>query len=111
MFTSCQANKAEVSSLQQSKLIHRPTHDQIEQLQGKINHLESLLSSLSNVEPLAAADTIRSWRQDGLIDLPASHSGRPHQERIDVSTADEAIEAPATFDTPPTDQYIYDNTG
>lgn len=91
----------------------RPTHDQIEQLQSKVNDLENLLRAVSEAEPVAATEALRAWRQTGSANALASSSRRP--------TVDVSYNAPvsdgghedheAAFATPPGDQYIYDTTG
>lgn len=102
-----------MGSFKEACLTCRPTHDQIEQLQTKVTDLENLLHALSEAEPSGGAtEALRIWRTNGAAVLPSS--GRPnHSIRTINIPADEETGAEATgaFETPPGDQYIYDNTG
>jgi len=93
----------------------RPTHDQIEQLQSKVRDLEDLLRAVTGTEPVDATGALRTWRQAGSTNAHASSSSNPRQNRnasIDAPASDEGNDdTGAAFDTPPSDQYIYDNTG
>ena len=102
-----------MGSLKEACLTYRPTHDQIEQLQTKVTDLENLLHALSEAEPSSGAtEALHIWRTNGAAVLPSSGRADHSTKTINIP-ADEEIGAEATgaFETPPGDQYIYDNTG
>jgi hypothetical protein len=95
-------------------LIVRPTHDQIEQLQNKVDNLEGFLRSLSGADPVYAAEALNEWQAAGGSAGGPSTSAHRHVPRSSVaSTSMAAPELPeaASFDSPIGDQYIYDNSG
>lgn len=91
----------------------RPTHDQIEQLQSKVNDLEDLLRAVSGAESATVNEALQSWRQSGSTNATAGSSRRPASNATaNVPASDEGNEdTGAAFETPPGDQYIYDTTG
>jgi hypothetical protein len=79
-------------------------------LQNKVNELEDLLRAVSGGESANTAETLRTWRQTGSTNAQASSSRI--NTAIDAPASDEGNDdTGAGFDTPPSDQYIYDTTG
>jgi len=114
---SRQTNQAEVCTIQLVRchlLCSRPTHDQIEQLQSKVNDLEDLLRAVTGTESGNATEALRTRRHTGSTNAHVSSSSSKANPNasIDASASDEGNdETGAAFDTPPSDQYIYDTTG
>jgi hypothetical protein len=109
----CQTDEAEVSVACYVFCVDsclRPTHDQIEQLQSKVNELEDLLRAATGGE---LANTAEAWRQNGSTNAEASSSRRltPNASIDEPAHEEGNDDTGAAFDTPPGDQYIYDTTG
>ena len=116
MCTCRQTDEAEVSvgyCVSCGDSCPRPTHDQIEQLQSKVNELEDLLRAASAGQSANTTEALRTWRQSDSTNAHASSSRslNPHAS-IDEPASDEGNDdAGAAFNTPSGDQYIYDTTG
>lgn len=96
-----------------TQLTARPTHDQIEQLQSKVDNLEGFLRSLSEADPIHAAQALSEWQAAGGLAGGPSNYARRHPPRSSGPSNIAPPELPdtASFDSPIGDQYIYDNSG
>ena len=90
----------------------RPTHDQIEQLQSKVNELEDLLRAASG-QSANTTEALRTWRQTDSTNAHASGSRslNPNASINEPASDEGNDDAGAAFNTPSGDQYIYDTTG